>query len=114
MVRLLLIDGLRLEQVVLESGLRNDIALVIEVSGAFLAIFLFIPAKELNVKSHILRLDAEYIFQEHGNHRRGFLGIITKVLDVVLTFLMQATRAVDDALLPGEDLRHFGINEFVV
>ena len=27
---------------------------------------------------------------------------------------MQATRAVDDALHFGEDLRHFGINEFVI
>ena len=69
MVRLLLIDGLRLEQVVLESGLRNDIAIVIEVDGAFLPILLFIPAKELNVKCHILRLDAEDILQKHGNHR---------------------------------------------
>lgn len=65
MVRLLLIDGLRLEQVVLESGLRNDIALVIKVYSAILSI----PAKELNVKCHILRLDAEDILQKHGNHR---------------------------------------------
>ena len=98
----------------LESGLRNDIALVIKDYSAFLPILLFIPAKELNVKSHILGLDAEYLFQEHGNHCRGFLGIITKVLDVVLALLMQATRAVDNALLLGEDLRYFGINELVV